>query len=68
MDYSLLRANRTTHLKIVAVSLVAATLVVIVGLTARTTDINTGRVQTSDPILRAGQPATFAGQELSTVR
>ena len=35
MNHSLVTADRTTHLKIVAVSLVAAIAVILVGITAR---------------------------------
>ena len=45
MNHSLVTADRTTHLKIVAVSLVAAIAVILVGITARVTD--TGRVRQS---------------------
>ncbi len=38
MNHSLVTADRTTHLKIVAVSLVAAIAVILVGVTARITD------------------------------
>ena len=38
MNHSLVTADRTTHLKIVAVSLVAAIAVILVGVTARVTD------------------------------
>ena len=38
MNHSLVTADRTTHLKIVAVSLVAAIAVILVGVTARISD------------------------------
>ena len=41
MNHSLVTADRTTHLKIVAVSLVAAIAVILVGVTARVTDTGT---------------------------
>jgi len=47
MNHSLVTADRTTHLKIVAVSLVAAIAVVLVGITARVTD--TGASQPPGP-------------------
>jgi hypothetical protein len=64
---SLLNAGRTTHLKIVAVALVAGIAVVAVGINARTTNIATDRVGT-DAVVRAGQPVTYAGQETGTAR
>jgi hypothetical protein len=59
---SMMTADRNTHVKIVAVSLVAAILVVGVGIAARQTVSDTvlssayGRVQASGPIIRAGKP------------
>ena len=63
MHHSLLGAGRTTHLKIVALSLAAAIVVVLIGLNARVTDgAGTGAV------VKAAQPPTFAGQETSPIR
>lgn len=50
-------ADRTTHLKIVVMSLVASILVIGVGVAARTTVSDaTARVQTAGPVLKAGKP------------
>jgi hypothetical protein len=68
MNYTLLSANRTTHLKIVAVSLACAIVVVLVGIHARTTDIATAQGPAASAVVKAGQPTTFAGQESSAVR
>jgi len=68
MNYTLLNAGRTTHLKIVVVALVAATAVVAVGINARTGGFTTARAPADGTIIKAGQPATYAGQEASTVR
>ena len=57
MNHSLVTADRTTHLKIVAVSLVAAIAVILVGVTARITDTGTlgeGR----DPTALCSRPAS----------
>jgi hypothetical protein len=62
MDTTLLNAGRTTHLKIVAVSLLCAIVVVLVGINARTTDTGV------NVVVKAGEPAQHAGQESSTVR
>ena len=59
MNHSLVTADRTTHLKIVAVSLVAAIAVVLVGITARVTDSGaSANLQAHGPVLKAGKPAT----------
>ena len=68
MTHSLIRADRGTHVKIVAVALVAAILVVVVGITARVADFDTmASMQRNGPVLKAGKPATFTG-ETPTVR
>jgi len=41
-NFSLLAANRLTHLKVVAVALVFVTLVVGIGFAARITDVRHG--------------------------
>jgi hypothetical protein len=59
---SLLNANSATHIKIVAVSLIAGILVIGVGLAARHdlgTDIaitSNGRMEARGPIIKAGKP------------
>ena len=64
MDWTLLRAGRNTHIKIVAVALVAVIAVVTVGIHARIerNDVASGSA------VRAGAPATYAGQERPAVR
>ena len=52
MNHSLVTADRTTHLKIVAVSLVAAIAVILVGITARVTDNRRRDRQISRPMAR----------------
>jgi hypothetical protein len=65
MNHSLVTADRTTHMKIVAVSLVAAIAVILVGITARVTD-NSGasaNLQAHGPVLKAGKPAAVTVRE-----
>jgi len=64
-NFSLLTADRTTHLKIVVVSLVCATLVAGVGVAARVTD---GSSSLEATVLKAGSPMTAAVSEDRTVR
>ena len=69
MNHSLVTADRTTHLKIVAVSLVAAIAVILVGVTARITDTSTtARLETHGPVLKAGKPATVTVREGTTIQ
>jgi hypothetical protein len=53
-------ADRLTHIKIVVVSLVAATIVVGVGIAARTTAPNSAkRIETSAAMFKTGTPAIW---------
>ena len=57
MNHSLVTADRTTHLKIVAVSLVAAIAVILVGVTARVSDTGaSANLQAHGPIVKAVKP------------
>jgi len=67
MSPSLLNAGRTTHLKIVAVALVAGIVVIAVGMNA-SSNFTTARIGSDSVLVKAGQPATYAGQETSKVR
>lgn len=69
MNHSLVTADRTTHLKIVAVSLVAAIAVVLVGITARVTDSGaSATLQAHGPVLKAGKPAAVTARDGNTVQ
>ncbi len=70
MTHSLIGADRTTHFKIVAVALVSAIVLVMVGITARVvdSDIATARLQTDGPVLKAGKPATFTTRDGTAIR
>ena len=69
MNHSLVTADRTTHLKIVAVSLVAAIAVILVGVTARVTDTSaTDNLHAQGPVVKAGKPAAVTVREGTTVR
>jgi hypothetical protein len=70
MNHSLVTADRTTHLKIVAVSLIAAIAVILVGITARITDADTAtaRLEANGPVLKAGKPSAVTVREGVAVR
>jgi hypothetical protein len=68
MNHSLHSADRSTHLKVVVVALVAAIAVVAVGISARVDQGPTAIARTQGPVLKAGQPATFTRSETSAVR
>lgn len=63
MNYSLYSADRRTHLKIVVVGLLCATLVAAVGIFAHVSDVDLGTA----PLVKAGQPTAIGGH-LPTVR
>ena len=65
MDWTLLRAGRSTHIKIVAVALAADIAVVTAGIHART---ERNDVASGPGVIRAGDPAVYAGQERPTAR
>lgn len=69
MNSSMFTADRTTHLKIVVVSLACAILVAGVGIAARVTDSNpaaNGRFEAT--VLKAGTPVTAAKDATNTIR
>ena len=70
MNHSLVTADRTTHLKIVAVSLVAAIAVILVGITARVSDTGgaTAKFEAHGPVLKAGKPAAITARDGTTIQ
>ncbi len=67
-NFSLFTADRMTHLKIVAVSLVLATLVAGLGVAARVTDGYTGASGLEATVIKASKPVTAAVGNDRTVR
>jgi hypothetical protein len=74
-NYSLMSADRTTHLKIVVVSLIAGILVVGIGVAARPNLTETaiatnpnGKLQATGPVIRAGKPVAVSASDAITVR
>ena len=67
---SLVTADRSTHLKIVVVSLVAAIIVVAIGVAARppVNEATTARVKSDGRVIQAGKPVTVTVREGATVR
>ena len=70
MNHSLVTADRTTHLKIVAVSLLAAIAVILVGITARITDVDASgvRMEAHGPAIKAGKPSAVTAREGVSIR
>jgi cytochrome oxidase Cu insertion factor (SCO1/SenC/PrrC family) len=70
MNHSIITADRTTHLKIVAVSLIAAIAVILVGITARITDTGTAsaKLEAHGPVLKAGKPSAVTARDGSSIQ
>jgi hypothetical protein len=72
MNHSMLTCGVTTHLKIVAVALIAAVLVATAGINARLDDSGAGNMTASakagGPALKAGKPAVYSIRNDPTVR
>jgi hypothetical protein len=64
MNHSMYSADRATHLKIVVIGLVCATVVAVVGIFA---NMNGGLDLGTAPLVKAGEPTTMSGQ-VPTVR
>jgi hypothetical protein len=72
MNHSIYGADRLTHLKIVVLALIGATVVAGVGIAARdtatTSGVSTARNQELVPVIRAGQPVVVGDRDISVVR
>ncbi|HTP94128.1 MAG TPA: hypothetical protein VMJ52_20460 [Xanthobacteraceae bacterium] len=63
MNHSMYSADRGTHLKIVVIGLICATLVAFVGIFSHVSDIDLGTAA----LVKAGQPTSVSGQ-VPTIR
>jgi hypothetical protein len=63
MNHSMYSADRRTHLKIVVIGLLCATVVAAVGIFAQVSDIDLGTAA----LVKAGQPTALSGG-LPTIR
>lgn len=62
-------ADRSTHLKVVVVSLIASIAVIGVGIAARTTTSDTtARIQTAGPAFKAGKPMAITHSDTMVIR
>ena len=66
---SLRTADRLTHIKIVAVSLVAGIAVIGIGIAAHQPGLDMStQLEARAPVLKAGKPVIWSGSETSAVR
>ena len=69
MAHSLLSADRTTHLKILAVALVAGVMFVMVGVAAHLGDFETaGAMMQNEPVVKANKSTIFTTRYDVTIR
>jgi hypothetical protein len=61
-------ADRTTHLKIVVISLVASIAVMVVGITTRVASSDTTAHVASGPAIKAGKPIAVTNSGMTTIR
>jgi len=64
MNASIRSADQTTHIKIVVVSLLAAIIVVVIGISARNVDVGADNLVIS----KAGKAVNFSIKDVPTVR
>lgn len=65
MNYSLITADRTTHLKIVVLSLIAAIGVITVGLSSRLSEAGAAdtRIESGMSVVKAGKPVIYTSRD-----
>jgi hypothetical protein len=69
MNWSMYTADRTTHLKIVVVGLVAALLISVISISAREFNLGTDIMTAQTPtVIKAGAPVIFTDRSGSTIR
>jgi hypothetical protein len=69
MNSSLYTADRTTHLKIVVIGLVAAVLIAVIGISARELNLGTDIMAAQTPsVIKAGGPVAFTDRSGPIVR
>ena len=64
MNHSMYSADRGTHLKIVVLGLICATVVAVVGIFAHVSDIDLGTAA----LVKAGQPTAMSSSQTPTIR
>jgi hypothetical protein len=68
MNHSLYSADRSTHLKIVAVALIGASLVAGVGVASRVGESSVAMAAASGPVIKATRAVVVTTLESATIR
>ena len=69
MNWSMHTADRSTHLKIVVVGLLAALLIAVIGIAATELNLGTDIMTVQGPtVIKAGGPVIFTDRAGSTIR
>jgi hypothetical protein len=69
MNWSMYTADRTTHMKIVAVGLTAALLIAVIGTAAQQFNLGTDILAAQGPtMIKAGAPVVFTDRSGPVVR
>jgi len=69
MNWSLYTADRTTHLKIVAVGLAASFMIAVIGISVRDLNLGTDIITAQTPaVVKAGGPVLFTDRSGPVVR
>jgi hypothetical protein len=69
MNWSMYNADRTTHMKIVAVGLSAALLIAVIGIAAQQFNLGTDILAAQGPtVIKAGAPVVFTDRSGPVVR
>jgi hypothetical protein len=68
VSHSLINADRNTHLKMIAVALVSAIVLVVFGLLARMDNSEIATARLHDPVMKVGPSTTVTLQDRSKIR
>jgi hypothetical protein len=68
MNWSMYTADRATHVRIVVVALVAATLLSTIGIAARTLNLGTDIMTAQSPSVTKAGPTIFTGRSQIDIR
>jgi hypothetical protein len=69
MNWSIYTADRTTHLKIVVVGLVAALLIAVIGISAHEFNLGTDIMTAQAPtVIKAPKNTEFSARDVITIR